>query len=264
MTRLEMFHLKSIWDNYNFDFACSMAHGRSGGLIFIWDLNSIIKDDRWCDEAFINVKGHWRNTAGDCYMINIYGPQDSLAKAILWNKIGDFMHQHTEEVAEDLPDVCVTVIDRLWSDYNPILLHVSQSDFVPTPFKLFHFWLLHDSFDEVIKMELPKLEEHNFGRILLSHGKFCLLKTRIKQWHLETKTSDRVTKHDNLQLIKSIEEKIEADYTNDDDRDSRIKLLQEVDILDTFESFDLFQKARINEKSKVTRTPNFFTLCLSH
>ncbi|GKE57975.1 hypothetical protein Tco_1497160, partial [Tanacetum coccineum] len=72
-----------------------------------------------------------------------------------------------------------------------------------------------------------------------------LLKSKIKQWHSETKTSDRVTKHDNLQLIKSIEEKIRAGFKNDDDCDSRVKLLQEVDILDTFELFDLFQKARV-------------------
>ncbi|GJV44754.1 RNA-directed DNA polymerase, eukaryota, reverse transcriptase zinc-binding domain protein [Tanacetum coccineum] len=201
------------------------------------------------------------NTVGDCYMINIYGPQDSLAKAILWNRIGDFMHQHagksiifgdmnvvrnenersdslfsrqdadnfnsfidnsglidlplggrlftrmnkagtklskldrfliSEEVVEGLLNVCVTAIDRLWSDHNLILLHVSKSDFGPTPFKLFYSCLLRDSFDEV-----------------------------------------------------SIVEKIEAVSTNDDDRDSRINFLQEVDILDTFESFDLFQKARV-------------------
>ncbi|GJT07490.1 hypothetical protein Tco_0841952, partial [Tanacetum coccineum] len=148
-------------------------------------------------------------------------------------------------VEEALPDVRVTAIDRLLSDHNLILLHVFKSDFGPTPFKLFYSWLLRDSFDEVIKRKLPKLEEHNFGRKLLSHEKICLLKARIKQCYSETKTSDRVTKHDNLQLIKSIEEKIEAGSANDDDRDSRIKLLQEVDILDTFESFDLFQKARV-------------------
>ncbi|GKG38620.1 hypothetical protein Tco_0460332, partial [Tanacetum coccineum] len=51
----------------------------------------------------------------------------------------------------------------------------------------------------------------------------------------------------------SIEEKIEAGSANDDDCDSRIKLLQEVDRLDTFESFDVFQKARVNGISKVTR-----------
>ncbi|GJT17816.1 RNA-directed DNA polymerase, eukaryota, reverse transcriptase zinc-binding domain protein [Tanacetum coccineum] len=97
----------------------------------------------------------------------------------------------SEEVVEALPDVRVTAIDRLWSDHNPILLHVSKSDFGPTPFKLFHSWLLRDSFD------------------------------------------------------KSTEEKIKAVFANDDDRDSRIKLLQEVDRLNTFESFDLFQKKRV-------------------
>ncbi|GJZ18066.1 RNA-directed DNA polymerase, eukaryota, reverse transcriptase zinc-binding domain protein [Tanacetum coccineum] len=174
-------------------------------------------------------------------MINIYGPQDSLARAILWNRIGHFMHQHagkyiifgdksgflfsrqdadnfnsfiensgltdldlplggrlftwinkartklskhnrfliSDEVAQSLPDVRVTAIDRLWSDHNTILLHVSKSNFGPTPFKLFYSWLLCDSFDE------------------------------------------------------SIEEKIEASSANDDDRDY---------ILDTFESFDLFKR----------------------
>ncbi|GJV58045.1 RNA-directed DNA polymerase, eukaryota, reverse transcriptase zinc-binding domain protein [Tanacetum coccineum] len=126
-----------------------------------------------------------------------------------------------EEVAEALPDVRVTAIDRLWSDHNPILLHVSKSDFGPTPFKLFYSWKL------------------------LSHEKFRLLKAIIKQWHSKTKTSDRVTKHDNLQLIKSIEEKIKVGSANDEDRDSRIKLLQEVDRLDTFESIDLFQTAPV-------------------
>ncbi|GKB08003.1 RNA-directed DNA polymerase, eukaryota, reverse transcriptase zinc-binding domain protein [Tanacetum coccineum] len=166
------------------------------------------------------------------------------------NKAGKKLSKHdrfliSKEVAEALPDVCVTAIDRLWSDHNPILLHVAKSDFGPTSFKLFHSWLLCDLFDEVIRRELPKLEEHNFGRNILSYEKFHLLKARIKQWHSETKTSNRVTKHDKLQLIKSIEEKIKAGYANDDDFDSRIKLLQEVDKLDTFESFDLFQKVRV-------------------
>nr|GEV61049.1 RNA-directed DNA polymerase, eukaryota, reverse transcriptase zinc-binding domain protein [Tanacetum cinerariifolium] len=42
-----------------------------------------------------------------------------------------------------------------------------------------------------------------------------------------------------------MEEKNEAGFANDDVCDSRIKLLQEVDRLDTLESFDLFQKASV-------------------
>nr|GEV20933.1 putative reverse transcriptase domain-containing protein [Tanacetum cinerariifolium] len=90
----------------------------------------------------------------------------------------------------------------------------------------FPFLVTCDSFDEVIKTELPKLEEHNFRRKLISHERSRLLKDRIKKWHSETKTSERVTKHDNLQLIKHIEEKIKVGSANDDDRDSRIKFFK--------------------------------------
>ncbi|GJX74767.1 hypothetical protein Tco_0313362 [Tanacetum coccineum] len=99
-----------------------------------------------------------------------------------------------EEVDEALPDVRVTAIDHLWLNHNLILLHVSNSDFGPTPFKLFY----------------------------------------------------------------SCEEKIEAGYANDNGRDSRNKLLQALDRLDTFESFDLFQKVRVKWDIKGDENSKFF------
>ncbi|GKB32027.1 hypothetical protein Tco_0871428 [Tanacetum coccineum] len=169
----------------------------------MWDPNSFIKDDIWCDDTFVIVKGHWRNTVGDFYMINIYGPQDSLAKAILWNRIGDFMHQHADNFNSFIDNsglIDLPLGGRLFTwmnnvgtklNHNPILLHVSKSDFGLAPFKIFHSWLLRDSFDEVTKTKLPKLEENNFRRKLLSHEK--------------------------------IQDKIEAGSANDDDHDARKK-----------------------------------------
>ncbi|GJU38170.1 RNA-directed DNA polymerase, eukaryota, reverse transcriptase zinc-binding domain protein [Tanacetum coccineum] len=242
----------------------NLARGRSGGLISMWDPNSFIKDDIWCDDSFIIVKGHWRNTVGDCYMINIYGPQDSLAKAILRNRIDDFMHQHSGKyiifgdinVVRNENERSGSLFSR--QDADNFNSFTDNSSLIDLPLGGYLFTWMNkariklskvDQFlisEEVakalpdvrvttiylIKTELPKLEEHNFERKLLSHENFRILKARIKQWHSETKTSDRVTKHDNLQLIKSIEKKIEAGSANDDDRDSRIKLLQEVDRLD--------------------------------
>nr|GEY45632.1 RNA-directed DNA polymerase, eukaryota, reverse transcriptase zinc-binding domain protein [Tanacetum cinerariifolium] len=52
--------------------------------------------------------------------------------------------------------------------------------------------------------------------------------------------------------------KIEAGYANDDDRDSCIKFLQEVDRLDTFESFDLFQKAPVKWDIKCDKNSKNF------
>ncbi|GJZ98269.1 RNA-directed DNA polymerase, eukaryota, reverse transcriptase zinc-binding domain protein [Tanacetum coccineum] len=39
----------------------------------------------------------------------------------------------SEDVTIRLPDVRITALDRLWSDHNPILLHIDKTDFGPTP-----------------------------------------------------------------------------------------------------------------------------------
>ncbi|GJW35350.1 RNA-directed DNA polymerase, eukaryota, reverse transcriptase zinc-binding domain protein [Tanacetum coccineum] len=94
MTRLELFRIKSMWGNYAFDYACSMARGLSGGLISIWNPNMFSKNSIWCDDSFIIIKGNWKNVVGDCFMVNIYGPQDHVSKLALWNRLTDFMHHH--------------------------------------------------------------------------------------------------------------------------------------------------------------------------
>ncbi|GKA21243.1 hypothetical protein Tco_0701232 [Tanacetum coccineum] len=43
-----------------------------------------------------------------------------------------------------IKNVRITALDRLWSDHNPILLHIDKTDFGPTPFKLYNSWLLRD------------------------------------------------------------------------------------------------------------------------
>ncbi|GKD31485.1 RNA-directed DNA polymerase, eukaryota, reverse transcriptase zinc-binding domain protein, partial [Tanacetum coccineum] len=83
-----------MWGNYSFNYACSLARGRSDGLISMWDPNLFVKEHILCDEAFIIVKGRWRNKIGDCYMISLYGPHDPLAKIALWNRVLDFIQSN--------------------------------------------------------------------------------------------------------------------------------------------------------------------------
>ncbi|GJV68125.1 RNA-directed DNA polymerase, eukaryota, reverse transcriptase zinc-binding domain protein [Tanacetum coccineum] len=222
MTRLELFRLKTMWGNFAFDYVCSMAQGRSGGLISMWDPNFFSKEFIWCDDYFIIIKGNWKNVVEDCYMVNIYGPYDQVSKLALWNRLQDFMHHRngsyimfedmnavrneqervgyifnnievgyfnyfidatglvdlpiggrcftwmnktgtklskldcfliSEDVIDLLPDIRITALDRIWSDHNPILLHVDKIDFGPSPFKLYNSWLLRDGFDDLIKSE---------------------------------------------------------------------------------------------------------------
>ncbi|GJZ53718.1 RNA-directed DNA polymerase, eukaryota, reverse transcriptase zinc-binding domain protein [Tanacetum coccineum] len=214
MTRLETFRLKSMWGNYSFDFACSMARG-------IGDKN-VVRNE--------NERSGFIFSRQDADNFNSFIDNSGLIDLPLGDRIFTWMNKArtklseldrfliSEEAAEALPDVRVTAIDHLSSDQNLILLlwsfalmvtgtgahflglgpwgwvsrhpkgctgsgfpadlnlfenlillHVSRSDFGPIPFKLFHSWLLRDSFDKVIKTKLPRLEEHNFGRKLLSH-----------------------------------------------------------------------------------------------
>nr|GEV11277.1 hypothetical protein [Tanacetum cinerariifolium] len=132
MTRLDLFRLKSLWGNINFDYACSMARGRPGGLISIWDPNFFSKEAIWCDDSFIIVKGHWNNEVGDCFIINIYGPQESAAKSSLWNRLAEFMNQHNGKFI-------------LFGDFNTVLHEYERSGSLFSRIEAEHFNAFFDS-----------------------------------------------------------------------------------------------------------------------
>ncbi|GJW50327.1 RNA-directed DNA polymerase, eukaryota, reverse transcriptase zinc-binding domain protein [Tanacetum coccineum] len=314
MTRLELFHLKSIWGNNNFDYACSMSRGRSGGLLSMWDPNIFSKEAIWCDDHFIIVKGHWNNEVGDCFMINIYGSQESSAKSSLWNHLAEFMNHHngkfilfgdlntvrhenersgslfsrieaehfnsfidsigfidlpiggrcftwmnkagtklskldrfliSERIAEDIPEIKVTAIDRMWSDHSPILLNIKKDDFGPSLFKFYNTWLNRDGFDDIIKSTWASMDTGNGNNNISSHVQLKGLKTAIKKWQVDVRNNDRSQKHATLFEIKDIEKKIDDGSASNSDREKRIKLLQDIDKLDNLEALDLIQKARI-------------------
>ncbi|GJU68843.1 RNA-directed DNA polymerase, eukaryota, reverse transcriptase zinc-binding domain protein [Tanacetum coccineum] len=127
-SKLELFHLKSIWGNFKFDYACSMARGK------------------------------WLNSTNNYYLINVYGPQHQPDKANLWESLRIFAHQHVghiilfgdlNEVRHEnesfrttfssndalifnsfidnslIPHLHATELDKVWSDHNPIHLHCS-------------------------------------------------------------------------------------------------------------------------------------------
>nr|GFA09667.1 RNA-directed DNA polymerase, eukaryota [Tanacetum cinerariifolium] len=43
------------------------------------------------------------------------------------SKLGRFLI--SKDVIDLLPDIRITALDRIWSDHNPILLHVDKIDF---------------------------------------------------------------------------------------------------------------------------------------
>ncbi|XP_071726925.1 uncharacterized protein [Rutidosis leptorrhynchoides] len=222
MSRFDLLRIKSLWGNYRFDFACSLSLGRSGGIISIWDTSFFKRSRIWCHQHYVIVKGTWTHFEGDFFMINVYAPQEAVAKATLWNSLLDFIRNHSgrfmlfgdfnvvrceeerlgsefsqneanafnsfideanlvdlplggrsftymnflgtklskldrfllsPDCADSLIDVHATVLDRGCSDHSPVLLHLQNLDYGPTPFKFFRSLLLRNGADDLIKRE---------------------------------------------------------------------------------------------------------------
>ncbi|GJV14199.1 RNA-directed DNA polymerase, eukaryota, reverse transcriptase zinc-binding domain protein [Tanacetum coccineum] len=98
MTKLELFQLRSMWGNFNFDYGCSMARGTSGGLVTLWDPNVFIKKRMWCSDNYIILEGKRKNVEEVFYIINVYGPQHQPDKSTLWSFLRNFILNHPGKV----------------------------------------------------------------------------------------------------------------------------------------------------------------------
>ncbi|GKB48572.1 RNA-directed DNA polymerase, eukaryota, reverse transcriptase zinc-binding domain protein [Tanacetum coccineum] len=232
----------------------SMARGRSGGLISMWDPNMFSKDTIWCDDHFIIVKGHWNNAVGDCFMINIYGPQESSAKSHLWNRIADFMNEHNGKFI-------------LFGDMNTVWHENERSGSLFSRIKADHF---NTFIDSTSLIDLPMggryftwmnkagTKLNKLDRFLISEGIIEYIPDIIitaidRMWsdhspillHAEVRKNDKSQKRVILSEIKDIEKKIDDGSASTFDRGKRITLLQNIDKLDNLEALDLIQKPHI-------------------
>ncbi|XP_071734239.1 uncharacterized protein [Rutidosis leptorrhynchoides] len=108
MTRLQLFRLKSMWGNNHFDYALSLARGFSRGIISMWDPHSFVKENVWCFNHYVIVKGLWVRENIEVYMINVYAPQHLSDKVNVWNAITNFMASNSGDyiLFRDWNSVC--------------------------------------------------------------------------------------------------------------------------------------------------------------
>ena len=86
-----LFSLRSIWDNSQFDYAFVPLSGHSGGIVSIWNPYIFDKHRIISNPNVLIVEGRWLNIKLDIYMVNVYAPQDEKGKQHLWRYITEFM-----------------------------------------------------------------------------------------------------------------------------------------------------------------------------
>ena len=94
LTSSNAFRVKSIWCNFGFDYAESLARGHSGGLLSIWDPMVFSKESVMSFDNFLVVKGRWLADNVDAFMMNVYAPQGEPEKRQLWLDILSFINSN--------------------------------------------------------------------------------------------------------------------------------------------------------------------------
>ncbi|GKA84791.1 RNA-directed DNA polymerase, eukaryota, reverse transcriptase zinc-binding domain protein, partial [Tanacetum coccineum] len=235
-------------------------HYHNGSYIMFGDMNAVRNEQERVGSIFNNIEADYFNS-----FIDATGLVDLPigGRCFTWmNKAGTKLSKLdrfliSEDVIDLLLDIRITALDRIWSDHNPILLHVDKIDFGPSPFKLYNSWLLRDGFDDLIKSEWDSLDSNNSGFPIKCHEKFCILKAKIRQWNNNNKTIQRNRKAVALEELSSIEKKIDEGLASPSDTENRLNLLHELEIIDKFPLMDLIQKARVKwdiERDKNTKS----------
>nr|GEV25621.1 RNA-directed DNA polymerase, eukaryota, reverse transcriptase zinc-binding domain protein [Tanacetum cinerariifolium] len=226
MTKLENFRLKSMWGNYAFDY------------------------------AYIMARGHWKILDGDYFMINIYGSQDPSDREIQF----DF-----ERLGSNFSQTNADMFNTFINNNDLIELPMGSRSFTwmnksgSKLSKLDRFLFSNNVIQALSDAHVIALDKLcNSNQILMSHEKFKNLKAKIKHWVRDVKSSERRHKEDMLLALKNLDVKIDSNSITDEDRESCIKFLHEIDKIDRCDSLDLFQKSRINRDIKGDENSKFF------
>nr|GEX90243.1 RNA-directed DNA polymerase, eukaryota, reverse transcriptase zinc-binding domain protein [Tanacetum cinerariifolium] len=246
----------SLWNRL-----AEFMNQHNGKFILFGDFNTVLYEYERSCSLFSRIKaGHFNAFIDSTGLIDL----PIGGRHFMWmNKTGTKLSKLdrfliSEGVMEDIPDIKVMAIERLWSDHSPVLLYGKKADFGPSSFKLYNSWLSRDGFDDIVKSMWDSMKTGNGSNKISSHVKLRKLKNASKKWQVDVRKIDRSQKCANLYEIHDIEKIIDDGSASISDREKRIKLLQDIDKLENLEALDLIQKSRIKWDIENDENSKFF------
>ncbi|KAK8628274.1 hypothetical protein V6N13_063983 [Hibiscus sabdariffa] len=79
--------ISRLWFDDQFEFLCSGAVGRSGGILSIWDKSRFSLKSTVIDPNFILLNGEWLPEKIPLIMVNVYAPCQVKEQEALWERI---------------------------------------------------------------------------------------------------------------------------------------------------------------------------------
>lgn len=78
---------RSFWGNNSFSYVFSPSRGVSGGILLLWDLDSISLQSSHISDDFTVIQAIWSSSGLPIMFIVVYAPQGVEPKIIIWENL---------------------------------------------------------------------------------------------------------------------------------------------------------------------------------
>ncbi|GJQ88887.1 RNA-directed DNA polymerase, eukaryota [Tanacetum coccineum] len=156
------------------------------------------------------------------------------------------------------PNISVIILDRYLSDHRPILLRESNFDYVPAPFRFFHYWFEFEGFDSFVENTWKdmSISEPNFMLRLLK--KLRSLKGQIRLWVKDKNNLVLNLKKDLKSQLAHIDASLDKGDVSPGILDQRSSILNHISSMEKNEALELAQKAKVKWSIEGDKNTKFF------
>ncbi|GKV51081.1 hypothetical protein SLEP1_g57759 [Rubroshorea leprosula] len=87
LERMDVDTCRQLWNSDEFDWVAKDSSGASGGLLCLWDRRHFVKREELIGDGFVGISGEWGISKQQCFLVNVYGPNDRQKRAKLWEEL---------------------------------------------------------------------------------------------------------------------------------------------------------------------------------